>query len=381
METKRTVRIRLTLNSEQSDLLTRSVNAYTLSFNAVSSFGWKHKETNGVALHHATYYEHRKLYGLPAELTVSARVKATEALKSAKNRSSKGQKISCPNSTLCSIRYSKNAFSIWFDRLEVSLLTLEGRVKLPIKIPDFYLGYTTWKPCSADLIKDKKNRWWLHITVSKDILLSEPTEETLGVDLGIVKPATDSNGTHYGSEHWKVVEDRIFEHHHRLQSKGTKSARRRLRKVSGRQKRFRRDCDHILSKRLVRSVDPGSTLVFEKLTDIRSRAKQRKAQRRRFHGWSFAQLQAFTEYKAEARSVRVAYIDPRYTSQMCSECQHVEKGNRPSQVLFSCRKCGYTANADFNAARNIRDKYLRAAVNRPIVAGPLVLAASSALLG
>ena len=81
-----------------------------------------------------------------------------------------------------------------------------------------------------------------------------PTNETVGVDLGIVSPATDCRGTFYGDKHWKQVEDRIFQLRCRLQSKGTKSAKRHLKKLSGRQKRFRRDCDHVLAKRLVQSV-------------------------------------------------------------------------------------------------------------------------------
>lgn len=141
-----------------------------------------------------------------------------------------------------------------------------------------------------------------------------PIEEMVGVDLGIQNPATDSRNEFYGEKRWKDVEDRTFELRRRLQSKGTKSAKRRLNKISGRQKRFRRDCDHVLSKRLVQSVGIGSTIAFEDLTNIRGRAKMRKTQRRRLHGWSFAQFQAFVTYKALARGINVGFVDPRYTS-------------------------------------------------------------------
>lgn len=77
----------------------------------------------------------------------------------------------------------------------------------------------------------------------------------------------------------------------------------------------------MLSKRLVQSVGKGATLVFEDRTssrfantNIRGRAKVSKSQRRRLHGWSFAQLQFFVIYKAEARGVKVEFVDPRYTS-------------------------------------------------------------------
>lgn len=201
---------------------------------------------------------------------------------------------------------------------------------------------------------------------------TKPTNETVGVDLGIVSPATDCRGTFYGDKHWKQVEDKIFELRLRLQSKGTKSARRHLKKLSGRQKRFRRDCDRVLSKRLVQSVGKGATIVFEDLTNIRGRAKMRKAGRRRLHSWSFAQFQAFVSYKAEARGISVGFVDPRYSSQKCSQCQHIERGNRPNTADFRCKKCGFECHADLNAAINIREDFLkrRVSVNAPIVVCP-----------
>jgi IS605 OrfB family transposase len=106
-------------------------------------------------------------------------------------------------------------------------------------------------------------------------------------------------------------------------------------------------------------VGKGATIVFEDLTNIRGRAKARKAQRRRLHGWSFAQFQTFVAYKAEARSIRIGFVDPRYTSQKCSQCQHNTRGNRPTQAEFRCKKCGFELSADHNAAINIREDYLK----------------------
>ena len=119
---------------------------------------------------------------------------------------------------------------------------------------------------------------------------------------------------------------------------------------------------------LVQSVGKGATIVFEDLTNIRSRSKVRKSQRRRLHGWSFAQFQAFVIYKAEARGIKIGFVDPRYTSQKCSHCGHIERGNRPTQSDFCCKKCGFKCHADLNAAINIREDFLkrRAAVNLPI---------------
>lgn len=140
--------------------------------------------------------------------------------------------------------------------------------------------------------------------------------------------------------------------------------------LSGRQGRFRQDCDHVVSKQLVSSVVSGATLVFEDLTDIRTRVQAPHEQRRRLHGWSFHQLQGLVSYKALSRGVRVAYVDARYSSQQCSRCGHISRANRPCQAVFRCTRCRFECHADTHAAINLRNRHLSAAgrpVNRPIV--------------
>jgi putative transposase len=369
---QRTIRIQLQPDIETAKVLSQTIEQYTWSFNAVCKHGWENDLANGVELHKATYYDHRAITGLPSQLVCAARVKATEALKSAKSLKKKGKTVSCPASIRCPIRYDARSYTVWFDRSELTILSISGRVKLPFEIAEYYLPYLNWKNTSADLLQDRKGRWWLHVVMEIETPETTATNEVVGVDLGIASPAVDSRGSKYGSDHWKGIEDRTFELRRRLQSKGTKAAKRHLKKLSGRQRRFRKDCDHVLSKRLAQSISSGATLVFEDLTNIRGRAKMRKAQRRRLHGWSFAQFQAFVTYKAEARGVNVGFVDPRYTSQKCSKCGHIERGNRPSQAEFRCKKCGFECHADYNAAINIREDFLklRAAVNQPIVVCP-----------
>ena len=69
--------------------------------------------------------------------------------------------------------------------------------------------------------------------------------------------------------------------------------------------------------------------------------------------WSYYELQQFIEYKAQKYGVEVVKVEPAYTSQRCSECGHTEKENRKTQEKFICKKCNFTENADYNAARNI----------------------------
>jgi transposase len=100
-------------------------------------------------------------------------------------------------------------------------------------------------------------------------------------------------------------------------------------------------------------------MVLENLKGIGRRVAVRKKQRAMFSGWSFYQLQQFIRYKAESQGVAVVFIDPHYTSQCCSKCFHIERGNRRFQSEFCCRRCGYAEHADPGAAKVIRILGLR----------------------
>jgi predicted transposase len=79
---QRTIRIQLQPDRSTTKILTQTTEQYTWSFNAVCQHGWEHGLNSGTELHKATYYDHRTITGLPAQLVCAARVKATEALKS-----------------------------------------------------------------------------------------------------------------------------------------------------------------------------------------------------------------------------------------------------------------------------------------------------------
>jgi IS605 OrfB family transposase len=242
----------------------------------------------------------------------------------------------------------------------VSLASVAGRLKIPFAanphaqgILDQAVGFD-----SADLVY-RKGRFWLHVVLSLPDVKFHPSGDVVGVDMGLSRPAVCSNNRFFGERRWKEVERRYFRLRRSLQRKGTRSARRHLCKLAGKVNRFRRDCDHVLSRRIVDSVQPGTVIVVENLVDIRAHTKQHgRESRRRLHSWSFARLRAFLAYKAEAKGCRVVGIDPRHTSQMCSRCGHVHRSNRASQSRFLCRACGFELNADLNAARNIARKYL-----------------------
>jgi len=376
----RTIVVQLHPTREQATLLARTLEEHTVCFNGVARLGFESRCSNGVDLHKETYYALRKQYpDLPSQLVCAARVKATEAVKSAltwqkkhavrypkliekaRKRGKEPPKfkpVRYPQSKSAPIRYDQRSYWVKWESMTCSLATVAGRVELTFTVPQHATQYLGGKVCSADLC-ERKGRYFLHIVVSLPAPLVDPSPEVIGVDLGLNHPAVTSNRHFLGERCWKEQERRIFRLRRQLQAKGTKSAKRHLRQLSGKLFRQRRDHDHVLSKRIVARATPGSTIVLENLTDIRERVTHKKGERQRhMHAWSFAQFHNFLSYKAQARGIQVVKVDPRHTSQMCSKCGHQTRNNRRSQSLFLCRVCGYCLNADLNASINIRDKHL-----------------------
>jgi putative transposase len=397
----RTVKIQLKPTPEQAQVLTETLEQFTHAFNSVVAYGWQNKERNGVKLHHATYRDTKVACpGLVSDLLIQARVKATETVKSAltwqaKNladypkRVAKAQKknkpvptfkpVKCPQSKLCPVRYNVHTYTFNWEKQVVRLSTTHGKMSIPFRIPSHSARYYGHAVATADLCY-RHGKFWLHVVVSVPEPAIPKNSEVIGVDLGLNRPAVTSNRHFLGSRHWKEVDRRRFRLKRKLQSKGTKSAKRHLKKLSGKALRFHRDCDHVLSKRMVQSVPQGSTMVLENLTHIRDtsktgRGKQNKnvANKRKLHSWTFAQFHSLLAYKAQEGGIAVVKVDPRHTSQTCSRCGYQHRSNRRSQSLFLCRQCGYCLNADLNASYNIREKYLTSLAQD----GRSVLSASS----
>ncbi|MDO9534777.1 MAG: transposase [Bacillota bacterium] len=354
MELTRTIKLKLNIPVET---IKPTIEAYTKAFNFVCQVGWNDSDSNGVSLHHKTYSFLREY--LPSQLAVSARMKATEAIKSVKAKLKKKQKATCPQAKQSSIRYDARSFNIWFDRNELSLLTIGGRIKILISVPEYFKQYLTWKRCSADLFV-RKNKVFLNIVFSKEVADPELIGKVVGIDRGIKKIAVTSKNQFFGGGQIKKVSKRYEKIRKALQSRGSKSAKRHLRKISKKENRFRTDANHVITKRIVESFDSGTVIVLEKLTGIRQTARLRKKQRKDLHKWNFFQFEQFLTYKAEARGDKLAYVSARYTSQKCSVCGYISRSNRQSQSVFKCKHCGFSLSADLNASRNIRQNYLDA---------------------
>lgn len=205
----------------------------------------------------------------------------------------------------------------------------------------------------SDLVH-RDGMWFLHATCDlPEPAVTEP-DGFGGVDLGIANIATTNDGTRYAGKHLNRIRHRHRRLRRKLQKIGTKSAKRLLKARRRKEARFAADANHVIAKSIVTEAErTGRGIALEDLGGIRDRVRLRRPQRVTLHSWAFAQLGAFIAYKAARAGVAVVHVDPAYTSQECSECHRIARGNRPNQSTFLCTTCGFAEHADVNAARNI----------------------------
>jgi IS605 OrfB family transposase len=325
--------------------------------NYVAEIAFSEQSANKFELQKLVYGELRTTYKLAAQLAIRCISKASEAYK-------RGKSIQPHFRPEGAIVYDPRVMS-FKDIDTVSLLTTTVRVLVPFRMGGYQEARMGSIKGQADLIY-RKGTFYLAVTLD----VPEPTPDTpdgmLGIDLGIINLATDSTGESFSGETVEKTRKRYHALRQRLQKRGTKSAKRHLKKLSGKEARFRKNSNHVISKRIVKKAKANNQgIAIEDLRHIRSRAEARlkKSQRNRHSSWAFFQLRFFLSYKAALAGVPLHTVDPRNTSRTCSECGHCAKANRKSQAIFCCQACGYTDNADRNAAINIS----RASVMVPIV--------------
>jgi len=354
---KQTLAVKLAPTEEQAKRLLETLEAFNAACNYIADVAFSLKTTNKFTLQHEAYQTVREQFGLSSQMVIRAISKVSEAYKRDKSIRPSFR----PHGAMC---YDERILS-WKSADRVSLLTLKGRIVVPYRFGAYQAARLDRKRGQADLIY-RDGTFYLYVTTEAPEADPVDTEGVLGIDLGIVELATDSEGHSYSGAQVKAVRCRLKRIRSILQSKGTRSAKRHLRKIRNRQSRFTRDVNHVISKQIVSTATQSlKALAIEDLGGIRERANgYGKAMRWLMGNWAFDQLGQFIAYKAQGAGLRVIKVDPRNTSRTCSRCGYCDKANRTSQAHFHCLQCGFDANADYNAAVNIG---VRALVNAPNV--------------
>jgi putative transposase len=227
---KQTMLLKLAPSPEQHTALLETMHAFNDACNAIAQVAYDNQLANKFTLQKLVYADVRTQFGLSSQMTFRAISKTTEAYKRDKSIQPSFRREGA-------ITYDERLMSLKGPG-EVSLLTLSGRVLVPVRLGGSQESRLEQIKGQADVLL-RNGTFFLAVTL--DVATPEPQEvtETLGVDLGIINLATDSTGETFSGQ---AVEQNRKRHHdlrQRLQRCGTKSAKRHLKKLSGREARFR----------------------------------------------------------------------------------------------------------------------------------------------
>ena len=350
-----TEKVKLNPLPEQATELLHTMKQFNLASSWLAKQAFQRKLACRLILHKLFYQDLREKFGLKSQMAI--RCIASVSFNYKRDRR---KLISFRPHT--SITFDKNNLSRKDNNI-ISISSLEKRLCIPFTCAESRrkrLDSLPWKECKLQI---KNGTFFLCIAL--DIPEDSPKEinDFLGLDLGVINIATTSNGEIFSSEKIEQIRTKYLKRRKLLQRKAAKAKTRRRRKnirrasrrLSGREANFRKNYNHILSKKLVcLAKDTNCGIALEDLKGIRKGTQFRKAQRAKMAGWSFFQLRSFIEYKARLSGVPVEIVNPINTSRTCSRCGMMDKKSRKSQDKFECSACSIKEHADINAARNIK---------------------------
>lgn len=403
MEQIITAKLKLQTTPEQHNALRQTQLAYRDALNYISAYSFKQgKISNEKRLHKETYYDIRNKFKLPSEMTNNAIRQVGSTYKGLwtkvkKNNEHLRQKITKkrykgldkpPRFVSPTITYNYGYDYNFKPNHQVSIKTLGKRIIISYQGCAKHIALIQHGSIirAGRLWYDKRHKqFYLLVSLALNVPISSPeTYRTIvGVDVGQRYLATTATmGLHQHFFPGKAVRtqsDHYARRRKALQRKGTRSALRRLRLMSGRERRFKLDTNHTIAKKVIEE-HPHALIGLENLIDIRDRTKRREKRRKgkkilpltpkqrranRHHtSWSFAELQNTLMYKAALAGSIIINVDANYTSQACPMCGYCDEKNRPDKgLLFICQneQCIYRSytnrpyilHADLVGARNI----------------------------
>jgi len=351
--------VKLQPSKEQVELLLQTMQRFNEACDFISQQAWDARQFRRVGLQKLTYYDVKAMFGLGAQSAIHAIYKVADAYKLNK-------KVKRAFRPLGSISYDERILAWRLSDNTINIWTIAGRERMAFVCGERQRKLLEAFDGQADLLY-RNGEFYLHQVCNVDDEVEGDPDGFLGVDLGIANIAVDSDNTIHQGKTMKSVRYRHRELRRKLQAKGTKASRRRLKKLVGYERRFATWTNHNISKVIVaKAKDTARGIAIEDLGGIRDRITARKPQRATLSSWSFHQLRTFIEYKAKQSGVKVVAVDPRNTSRTCPCCGHVDKAGalwaRKTQDKFLCVDCGYSGLADYIAAVNISR---RASVTTP----------------
>ena len=346
------IKAKLVLAASAGKDLKFAIEEFNRACNTLSELAFQRDLHRKYDIHHQGYRLIRQETSLPSQHVINAIAKVSAVYTRDSNKWHQFKSHS-------SLRYDAKSMTLRPDCQAVSLaICPKGRVTGQLQMSArMRRQLQQGEPGSAELVYRKGN-FYLHISITVPAPEVTQPQSSLGVDLGFNRVAVTSDNKFHTSKNIRHRKSGYKRTRRSLQANGSKSAKRALKRVSGRERRFVADTNHCVSKQIVADAKANDQrIVLEDLNGIRETGKAKCV-----HEWSFAELQQMIRYKAARAGVGVVIVSPRYTSQTCSRCLHL--GVRPSQSNFQCCDCGYQINADLNGAKSIAKRHDLMAMGR-----------------
>lgn len=213
---------------------------------------------------------------------------------------------------------SKNSksFDYW---LKLATLEKGKPILISIKSYDYAQQYfKDWQLLKGGRLLKRNNNWFLELTFQKETPNKKEKGKVIGLDIGIKKLITTSEGKEYGKDIERLME--------KIQRKEQKS-KAFIRALKER--------DYYIN-RVVKNLNWNKlkTIIMENIKNIKQNTKKerklRKSFRTKFQRWAYSQLLKRIKLTAEAAGVHLQLVSPTYTSQTCSQCGFVHKLNSPA---------------------------------------------------
>ena len=353
-----TAKIQIIASETDKVLLDETMSVYRNACNYVSDYVFRTHDLKQFSLNKALYSTLREKFNLKSQMAQSVLKTVIARYKTILENQNEWIKPS----------FKKPQYDLVWNRdysltqNRFSINTLNGRVKLSYFSDGMskYFDHTIYKFGTARLV-NKHGKYYLHIPVTYEVEESNISDicNVVGIDRGInFVVATYESKHKSGFASGKAIKQKRAKYsklRKELQMRHTPSSRRRLKAIGQRENRWMQDINHQVSKALVENNPKHTLFVLEDLSGIRNATERVKTKDRYVSvSWSFYDLEQKLIYKAKQNQSSVIKVDPRYTSQCCPCCGHVEKSNRNKKIhLFTCKKCGYKSNDDRIGAMNL----------------------------
>lgn len=348
-----TYNVKLNLSEEDKNRMIAVLDAERWAFNYCSNKHYrkdKPRKNSIVELHDACYKPIRQERPeIPAQIIVRALQACLSAYRSAKTNK---HRLKAPiNKKAMSIRLDKRLYRFKGDSIFVT--SIEGkRIKCDFEPYPRLKELMAAHPICDPLIFLRDGQLWLSLTVKNP----EPAPQkglALGVDLGINRTFATSDGIIFKDPKFNKEKRRLRFLKRQLQrvaNNGSRSAKRRLKKLSKKEMRKNRNQTHLIANALLNN--PATVYVLEDLTGLKQKTSQKRGNKinNKVSQTPFYQIKQTLTYKAQARGKRVATVNPFETSQRDNRTGKKDGKRRGSRYYA---KDGAVFDADCNAAINI----------------------------